>query len=269
LIPLTEARLKELASIAIDASKLAGETILSYYRQDIPVNIKKDGSPLTMADKASDQAILDFLSQTGFPVVSEESPMATVDAKYYWLVDPLDGTKDFLAANDEFTINIALMEDEQPVIGIVYAPALTELYVGVKNAITWKEQKGIREEATPVQKNNTIKMAISRFHDHNDAQLFADANQIKELIPIGSALKYGRLAFGEVDIYPRMVGTSEWDTAAGQAVLECAGGSLLDWGTAKPLSYNKTNRRNGRFIAYRTPFKYDDFTYQNFKPELL
>ena len=261
--------LESLTQTAINAAKLAGDVILSFYKKNISASLKSDGSPLTMADNASHQTILNFLSSTKIPSVSVEDQELNFHEEYYWLVDPLDGTKDFLASNDEFTVNIALIENNRPVLGVLYAPALDELYVGLTGKVTWMEKAGIRTVCQMVPKNTLLKMVTSRFHDHKDAQVFADINQVGECIPIGSALKYGRLAFGKVDIYPRLVGTSEWDTAAGQAVLEAAGGSLLDWHTGQPLRYGKLNRRNGRFITIRAPYKYDDFIYQNFKQESL
>lgn len=261
--------LQELSNQAIDASKLAGIAILEYYKKEITVQVKLDGSPLTMADKAANQVIINLLSKTNLPIVSEEAKEIPFTSNYFWLVDPLDGTKDFLNANDEFTVNIALIFKDKPVIGVVYAPALNELYVGVSGKTAWAEIKGQKRFATFLPKNAEIKMATSRFHDHPDAAFFASENNITNFQAIGSSLKYGKLIFGEVDVYPRLVGTSEWDTAAGQAVLEAGGGSMLDWHTGLPLHYNKANRRNGRFIALRAPYKISDFKIQQYKTELL
>lgn len=258
-----------MAKIAIEASRQAGKILMSFYKKGIKPSFKGDGSPITLADQISNQSISDKLSSTQFPIISEEAIEIAFESEYYWLVDPLDGTKDFLAENNEFTINIALIRKSSPVIGVVYAPALDELYVGIKGEVTWMEKNGIRTIPGKIPKSEELKMATSRFHDHHDAQLFAEINQVKQLVPIGSALKYGRLAFGAVDIYPRLVGTSEWDTAAGQAVLEAAGGKIMDWHTGKPMAYGKTNRRNGRFIAIRGAYEYAEFIYKEFKPELF
>jgi 3'(2'), 5'-bisphosphate nucleotidase len=110
---------------------------------------------------------------------------------------------------------------------------------------------------------------VSRFHNHPDVELFALANAVTIQVPLGSALKYGRLALGEVDVFPRLVGSAEWDTAAGQAVLEAAGGAVLDWQTGQPMRYGKTNRRNGRLMALRAPYRYAEFNLKEYGPELV
>jgi len=241
--------LEKFAKIAISASKLAGEAILKFYKTDLLVDYKIDGSPLTMADTSANRIIIKTLLTTYLPIVSEESIEIPFESNYYWLVDPLDGTKDFLAGNDEFTINIALIEIDKPVIGIVFAPALNELFVGIKGETAWAEINGELKIAKNLEKSDILKMATSRFHDHFDAKIFAAENKIQHFIPIGSSLKYGRFA--------------------GQAILEAAGGLMLDWNTGDSLRYNKTNRRNGRFIAIRSPYKFSDFIYQKHNSELL
>lgn len=251
--------LKSLSSLAIDASKLGGDAILQFYKKDFPVQVKLDGSPLTRADTAANQVITEILYKSNLPVVSEEVKELAFTSNYYWLVDPLDGTKDFIDANDEFTINIALIFNEKPIIGVIFAPALNELYVGISGENAWADINGQIKTAKQLTKSPIVKMAISRFHNHPDTAVFANENKITDLKAIGSSLKYGRLILGEIDVYPRLVGTSEWDTAAGQAILEAAGGSLLDWYTGLPLNYNKLNRRNGKFIAFRAPYTINDF----------
>ena len=120
-----------------------------------------------------------------------------------------------------------------------------------------------------MKKSNKTCMAVSRFHNLTDSNIFSNSNNISKIVSMGSALKYARIALGEIDVYPRLVGCSEWDTAAGQAVLEAAGGYLLDWHTKMPLRYGKSNRRNGRMIAFRVPYGRNDFILQNYKPGLL
>jgi len=261
-VRLTALALLELAE---KAARAAGQATLRYYRSDLQVDIKGDGSPLTMADRESHHFAMDVLSAAGLPIVSEEGYDLILDATNYWLVDPLDGTKDFLAANNEFTVNIALMEAGKPVLGVVYAPAIDELFCGVVGQGAWRDRRGVRTECQTSAKSAQLRMAKSRFHDHPDANTFAAMNEVSIQLPIGSALKYGRLAANEVDVYPRLVGTSEWDTAAGQAVLEAAGGSLLDWHTGTPLRYGKPDRRNGRFVAFRRPYQHADFKYQRYE----
>lgn len=250
-----------LLDLALESSKAAGEEILRLYKQGGIVNVKGDGSPLTEADLQSNRVLMELLSPSGIPIVSEEVGDLKLSESLYWLVDPLDGTKDFLDGNDEFSVNIGLIEDQRPVLGVVYAPALAELFWGSIKTGAWRAVKGESQECNGGPRTASVSMAKSRFHDHAVANLFAAANNIKIQIPIGSALKYGRLAAGLVDVYPRLVGTSEWDTAAGQAVLEAAGGQMLDWDTLRPLHYGKERRRNGRFIAFRAPYTASDFVY--------
>lgn len=261
--------MNEWLDLAVAAAREAGTAILAVYRADNPVETKPDGSPLTLADRATHRAILKVLAGSTLPVISEEGDDLHVEACRYWLVDPLDGTKDFLAGNDEFTVNIALVLDQAPVLGVVYAPALDELYVGGQGLGAWKEKSGIRTPCAVVDKAARCRMAVSRFHDHPDVELFAAANGIVERVAVGSALKYGHLAGGAVDVFPRLVGSSEWDTAAGQAVLEAAGGQVLDWHTGMPLRYGKPGRRNPRLLAFRTPYTFADFSLKHYEPELL
>ena len=249
----------KLSKLAEIASKSAGESILSFYHKDVLISNKVDGSPFTKADQSSHQVLVGLLAKTRIPIVSEEAKDLYQDSTLYWLIDPLDGTKDFLAGNDEFTVNIALIENGIPIMGVLYAPALDELYVGIKGQAVWHAHHGIKIFCRLNPRSKQLKMAVSRFHDHPDTELFAEENQITERIAIGSALKYGRLALGEIDVYPRFVGTSEWDTAAGQAVLEAAGGNIIDLLTGSPIQYGKPNRRNNHFIAFRYPYLFPDF----------
>lgn len=261
--------MSEWLHLAVQAARDAGNTILSVYRQKLDIETKGDGSPLTIADQCAHQAIMARLGASAIAVVSEEGDDLHIGAGRYWLVDPLDGTKDFLAGNDEFTVNIALVVDREPVMGVVYAPALDELYAGELGLGAWKEKAGIRFSCFAEEKSLHCRMAASRFHDHLDVDLFAAANRIDVRVALGSALKYGRLASAEVDVFPRLVGSSEWDTAAGQAVLEAAGGQVLDWHTGKPLRYGKPRRRNPRLLALRAPYAFTDFELKTYEPELL
>ena len=251
--------LLEIGAQARAAAREAGEHILDLYGSDASFSSKVDGSPLTRADQISHEVIVRSLSRFGFPIVSEEAADTTPTGGRYWLVDPLDGTKNFLAHDGEFTVNIALIEIDKPVLGVLFAPALEKLYFGAVGCPVWMKNKGGIDQCNALPRSAGLTMAISRFHDHPDSKRFAQANQVEVTVPIGAALKYGCLAMGEIDVYPRMVGTSEWDTAAGQAILEAAGGSLLDWETGKPLRYGKPNRRNGKFLAFRAPYQAADF----------
>lgn len=261
--------MSEWLNLAVQAAKDAGAAILSVYRQKLSVEIKGDGSPLTLADQQAHRAILARLAASGITIVSEEGDDLHLEASRYWLVDPLDGTKDFLACNDEFTVNVALIVDQAPVLGVVYAPALGELYAGEHGFGAWKEKDGVRSNCLVAEKSPNCRMAVSRFHDHPDVDLFAAANRIDAQVAVGAALKYGQLATAEVDVFPRLVGSSEWDTAAGQAVLEAAGGQVLDWHTGKSLRYGKPRRRNPRLLSFRAPYTLTDFELITYGPELL
>jgi len=256
-------------NLAIDTAREAGKSILDFYKKEVHVDYKADGSPLTLADKAAHSSIVNCLALSGIPCVSEEGSDLLLDARRYWLIDPLDGTKDFLAGNGEFTVNIALIEGHHPVLGVVYAPALDELYAGSIERPACLMKAGVVTRCRPFEKAINLRVTVSRFHDHPDVSVFAESNHVGELIPVGSALKYGWLTFGRAEVFPRLVGSSEWDTAAGQAVLESAGGFVLDWHTGKPLSYGKPLRRNPRLLSFRAPYRFADFELKHYKPELL
>lgn len=259
----------ELLVLAKEAALLAGKQILTFYHHPVSAEIKQDGSPITLADKTAHQTISTLLASTDYPVVSEEGEDLYMGAEAYWLVDPLDGTKDFIAHNDEFTVNIALIQFQRPILGVVYAPALDLMYFGGVGLGAWVEQAGNLCSLESTQKSPALTIAVSRFHDHADVDVFAEQNHIDKRISVGSALKYGFLAEGKVDIFPRLVGSSEWDTAAGQAVLEAAGGSVLDWHSGQALRYGKPNRRNPRLLSFRTPYRLNDFCLKQYEYELL
>lgn len=255
--------------LALEAAREAGVAIMRYYSQTLTVKYKQDGSPLTLADQAAHRVIADRLEGSGLVVVSEEGEDLYLAAERYWLVDPLDGTKDFLAGNGEFTVNIALVDQGRPVLGVVFAPAINELYWGTEGMGAWRIREGAAAALSAHSRSAPLRMAVSRFHDHSDVDIFAAQNGIVERVAIGSARKYCLLAAGEVDVFPRLVGSSEWDTAAGQAVLEAAGGQVLDWRTGKALKYAKPLRRNSRLLAFRTPYRREEFKLQEYESELL
>ncbi len=254
---------------AVDAARAAGRAILPHYRRLLAVTSKVDGSPLTAADRAAHEAIEAVLAATGVPLVSEEGSDLKLGLTRYWLVDPLDGTKDFLAGNDEFTVNVALVEGDRVVFGVVYAPATDSLWSGgVGHPPQATTPAGLRP-AVCAPASPGLRVAGSRFHDPPDGGLFAEQNLAVERVPRGSALKYCQLADAEVDVFPRLVGCSEWDTAAGQAILEATGGQVLDWHTGDPLRYGKPGRRNPRLLSFRAPYTRDSFHSSVYSPELL
>ncbi len=243
--------LSQHAHNIVALAREAGTAIMHVYRNmATEVEIKTDGSPLTQADMASHRIIDAGLRATGLPVLSEENadiPFAERKQwSRYWLVDPLDGTKEFIARNDEFTVNIALIDQHEPVLGVVYAPALDLLYVGERlqgqtQGHAFRQERGgsmtpIRSRSWQEQDGTPLRVLGSRRHGlEKMAALLAGVPY--SLDNRGSALKICMVADGSADLYPRLGSTSEWDTAAGQCVVECAGGSLL--GTdRKPFRYN-------------------------------
>lgn len=259
----------KLLALALEAAQCGGKAALLHYGQPLEVKHKQDGSPLTLADQAAHHAIADHLAQSGLVIVSEECDDLHLDAERYWLVDPLDGTKDFLAANGEFTVNIALIDQGYPVLGVVFAPAIDRLFWGGQYLGAWQIRDGVKIALLPQPQSAACRMATSRFHDHLDVDIFAVENHINQRVAIGSALKYGLLATGEVDVFPRLVGSSEWDTAAGQALLEAVGGQVLDWHTGKSLRYGKSRRRNPRLLALRSPYRREEFRLKKYESDLL
>ncbi len=245
----------------IAAAKEAGDKIMEIYSEPIEVSEKEDLSPLTAADMASHHVIVEALHThfPGIPVISEEHKNLDYsirkDWKRVWLVDPLDGTKEFIKKNGEFTVNIALVEEGRPVFGIVYLPAKKWLYYGMagKGAFCIRNEK---EEAIRVkvpEKGGVLKLAGSRSHRSPDMAAFVEKEKLRyrevELIAAGSSLKFCLLAEGTVHAYPRLGPTMEWDTAAGHALLRAAGGRVLNLEKGTELSYNKENLLNPSFIA--------------------
>lgn len=240
----------------ITLAREAGEAIMRVYAQDFPVELKDDNSPLTAADLASHRIIADGLAALApqVPVISEEAadiPWATRQAwTRLWLVDPLDGTREFIKKNGEFTVNIALIEDGVPVLGVVYAPALDYLVHAERGVGAFLREAGrdiamasTRPAAAP------LRVAASRSHLDPRTQALLERVGAHERLGLGSSLKFCRIAEGRVDFYPRFGPTSEWDTAAGQCVLEGAGGAVLRT-DGHALDYNrKESILNPDFLA--------------------
>jgi len=242
-----------------DLAYAAGEAIMAVYRTDFDSSRKDDGSPVTLADTAAEAVILPGLRDLtpDIPVVSEEEHSAGDGpesvGQRFWLVDPLDGTREFLKRNDEFTVNIGLVENNVPVLGVLYAPALDLMYAGTGTggATLMEGGKDERPIACRVPPEDGLDVLVSRSHSIGGKvdQYLADEN-IRNRIPQGSALKFGRLAEGVADIYPRFGPTCEWDTAAGHAIVLAAGGSLtrIDGGR---FDYGKKPKYlNPGFVAF-------------------
>tara|TARA_B100001059_G_scaffold177388_1_gene177947 strand:- start:1017 stop:1781 length:765 start_codon:yes stop_codon:yes gene_type:complete len=224
--------------------------ILEIYNDfDQSISFKYDESPLTRADIASHNLINTCLkSISPYPVISEESENFYITEKKYWLVDPLDGTKEFINKNGEFTINIALIEDQFPTLGYVYSPIKKILYVGGLHKRSFKIYDSNIDELLVSSPNDPLRIVASRSHMNDETQKFISQFQNYELLQAGSSIKFCMIAEGSADIYPRLAPTSEWDTAAAQAIVEGAGGSVKDL-NGQRLTYQKENILNPFFIV--------------------
>ena len=235
----------------------AGRAIMRVYQDEIRVSRKADNSPLTQADLAAHNIIMDRLAalRPGLPVISEESISIPYEERIkwdrYWLVDPLDGTREFIKRNGEFTVNIALIDHQVPVLGVVYAPALDLLFFAAKGEGAYRQLGSQPPQAIRARTFDPTQVTVAGSRSHGDARLtrFLDRIGPHMLISMGSSLKICLVAEGRADVYPRLGPTSEWDTAAAQCVLEEAGGQLA--GTdGYPLRYNtKDSLLNPEFFA--------------------
>lgn len=238
----------------VPVTRNAGELAMSIYGREHSVTIKDDKSPVTEADIAVDGVLYEALSRLypQIPIVTEErasSLGAAAGCPRFFLVDPIDGTKEFIRKTGEFTINVALIENGVPVAGIVFAPAIGRMFVG-QTASGAREigSDGIARPITVRKPTPALTAVASRSHLTKETEIFLQANKIGDCVNAGSSLKFCLVAAGEADIYPRFGPTMEWDTAAGHAVLAAAGGKVLTCDGA-PLSYGKPEFRNPYFIA--------------------
>jgi len=241
----------------VDISVRAGKKILEVYETDFAVEHKDDKSPLTAADMAAHHTIVEGLEKLtpDIPILSEESASIPYDTrktwKTYWLVDPLDGTREFVKRNGEFTVNIALIEDGRSVMGVVYAPVLDVTYAASEGQVAWKQQDDGERVSIKVRDFPTGEPTVagSRSHRGDSLNEFLEKLGGYDLIAMGSSLKMCLVAEGAADVYPRFGLTSEWDTAAAQAIVEAAGGHLVTL-DMKPMRYNtKDSLLNPEFIA--------------------
>jgi 3'(2'), 5'-bisphosphate nucleotidase len=250
----------ELLAQVETIARAAGAVILQVYGTAFEVRGKADASPVTLADEQAEALIVPALRALtpALPVVAEEAASrgeVPVTCERFWLVDPLDGTREFVLRNGEFTVNIALVHDGEPVLGVVFAPALERLYAGVPGQGAWLieadgQRRAIRCRARPAA---GATLAVSRaYGDEARLQTWLQGQRITHRVPAGSALKFGLLAAGQADLYPRFGRTMEWDTAAGHAVLRAAGGQVRDL-QGRPLRYGKPGFDNPDFIASTLP----------------
>jgi len=242
-------------------AKAAGKAILEIYNNPalFDVDYKADDSPLTAADKAANEIICNSLMSLtpDIPIISEENKELPYEQRgeftYCWLVDPLDGTKEFIKRNGEFTVNIALVLDGAPVLGVLYVPISGLCYFAAKDfgAFRLEEPKDVRLTCLPFEINQSgLRVLCSRSHLNAETQQFVDALSEPVLVPKGSALKFSVVAEGAGDVYPRIGPTMEWDTAAAHIILEEAGGGIVEFETRKPLTYNKPSLLNPNFVAF-------------------
>ena len=259
-------KLSQNLKLAIDAVIQAGKKIIEIYNSDdFNLEYKLDDSPLTIADTASNKIIENILEASNIPILSEEGNILDFNnrknLKHLWVVDPLDGTKEFIKKNNEFTVNISLIENSVPVIGVIYAPALNVLYFSEKKLGAYKvfitnldefdHSNALRLPL--VKKFKEYKVLTSRSHLNDNTLNYIDNLKVNNLkvvsVPMGSSLKFCLLAEGLADCYPRFSPCMEWDTAAGQIICDEAGFKVIDLKTMKPIVYNRENLINNYFIA--------------------
>lgn len=243
-----------------------------YNSDDFQVNLKSDRTPLTLADRLAHEEIKNSLTKTFIPVLSEEGRSIVYEERkgwdYFWVVDPLDGTKEFIKRNGEFTVNIALVLEQYPIAGVIYVPVTGKLYYSLKSEgafmvesvmatpqfeISFKELQSHSQKLPLPIGRESIVVVESRSHSSPETinyinSLLEEFKQI-ELLPVGSSLKMCMIAEGKADLYPRLSLSSEWDTAAGQAIIEGAGFKVITYETRERLSYNKEDLVNPWFIV--------------------
>jgi len=272
---IDEDRIKQMLVVSVQAALQAGNIIMEFYGNDPVVQLKPDESPVTEADKKAEELILKRINDFGIPVVAEESVASgnipKVSNDLFWLVDPLDGTKEFLKQNGEFTVNIALIDNYRPVMGVVYAPALQELYIGSSISGTRKYTE-IDPQSPPKlnyddlinsgevlnnsEKNTKLKaLKVVGSRSHLNEETINYVKKLKEtsgeveMVSVGSSLKFCIVAEGSAGLYPRFGPTMEWDTAAGHAVALFAGCKMTDYPWENEFIYGKKNFRNTWFVV--------------------
>lgn len=243
--------------------KKAGDMIMEIYAGDsYGIKVKSDDSPVTLADLAANEIICEGLStmKPFYPFLSEENMQIPYEERkgyeYFWLIDPLDGTKEFVKKNGQFTINVCLIHKTRPVLGMVYVPVEQALYYAVAGQGAFLELPGkpvCRLQCGEIRLSDKgLRIPCSLSHINSDTKNFIQQFSEAELLPRGSALKFMMLATADADVYPRLAPTMEWDTAAPQIIVEEAGGIVLNVETREPLSYNKESLVNPGFVAYAT-----------------
>lgn len=254
--------LNNLVQPLIEIARSASKEVMAIYENEVlfgQVDAKADNSPLTLADKAAHQMIATALSELtpDLPILSEEGKQLPIEIrqnwKRFWLVDPLDGTKEFIKRNGEFTINIALIEQGHPILGVIHIPVSGNTYYGFREGGAFKVlMDGTVQQifADSYAKSQTgLRFVCSRSHMSEAVKKYIEKFEQPQTLSMGSSLKFMLIAEGKADIYPRLAPTMEWDTGAAQAILEAAGGKVLKYENLTPLAYNKSNLLNPHFIA--------------------
>ena len=245
---------------AIKAARLAGRAIMEIYEKPFEVYLKDDASPVTQADLRASEIIKETLQPTGLPFVSEEDlPADRSRFGRYWLVDPLDGTAEFVKRNGEFTVNIALIENKRPVLGVIYAPVTERMWgnaeFGMRNAELWTPEANSAFRIPNSASSRPFTVLVSRSHRTPEVDDYIDrvlrpAHPDLVIDSQGSSLKFARLVEGTADVYVCYSKTKEWDTAAADAILTAAGGKVLRISDGQPLEYDKKDYPNPPFVAW-------------------
>ena len=238
--------------------KLTGAEVLNIYKSnDFLLKNKDDKSPLTKADLIANKIIKrELVKISDYPIITEEEPVSydiRTNWRKFWLVDPLDGTKDFITKNGDFTINIALIKNNKPILGVVYIPIIDDLYHAEFKKGSFKNGVKIFNSS----KRKKLKAADSNYHSTKLTTGFFKKFNIDDIFKSGSSIKICKLAEGLIDVYPRLNGTKEWDTAAGHIIANEAGCKLIDIKTKEELTYNKKDFKNNFFIASRNDLKFE------------
>lgn len=245
----------EWINIAITTAEKAGEEILKIYHSDYEVITKEDDSPVTIADLSSNKIIQEDLKKTDIPILSEEEDFGSYESRkhlpFLWIVDPLDGTKEFIKKNDDFAVCIALVEKNKPIFGLIHIPVKKETYFAVKNQGAFLLAKGTKTKLPIVLKRQNYVFLKSRSHpDKKLEEYLANLNKrypSLEFREVGGAVKFCEIAYGNADEYTRFNPTMEWDTAAGQVIMNEVGKKLIDHSTNKEMIYNRENLKNAGF----------------------
>lgn len=259
---------RRLLQECTQAAYKAGQAILNVYNSEFAIEHKEDKSPLTEADKQSHLSIVDSLQKSPYQLLSEEGRDIPYEERknwdYFWMIDPLDGTKEFIKRNGEFTVNIALIHKQKAILGVIYVPVKDEMYFGAAEVGAYKMEEFSKQMVNtadliesaiqlPIKLERPYTIVGSRSHMSAETEEFIEGKRKEEgeveMLSVGSSLKLCMVAEGKADVYPRFAPTMEWDTAAGQAIVEAMGGTVIDWKTKSPMKYNRENLLNNWFLV--------------------